>query len=72
MSAIILHMCPSCGSEKIKKIRGNLTREFDGKKYTVSNVEYHECPDCGERIYGREAIRKIQAKSPAFRRQQTR
>jgi len=57
---------PSCSSKKIKKIRGNLTREFDGQKYSASNVEYYECPDCGERIYGREAVRKIQAIWPAF------
>ncbi|MCC6490970.1 MAG: YgiT-type zinc finger protein [Candidatus Hydrogenedentes bacterium] len=48
--------CPTCGSTKIKTIRGTITREYDGEKYSVSNVEYHECPDCGEKIYGREAV----------------
>ena len=67
-----IRTCPTCGSKKIKKIRGNLTREFEGEKYSVPNVEYYECPDCGERIYGREAVRKIQAKSPAFQRHHAR
>ncbi len=67
-----LRACPNCDSKRLKKIRGNLTREFDGQKYSVSNVEYYECPDCGERIYGPEAVRKIQAKSPAFRRHHAR
>lgn len=67
-----IRTCPTCGSKKMEKIRGKLTREFNGQKYSVSNVEYYECPDCGEKIYGREAVRKIQAKSPAFQRHQAR
>jgi len=58
--------CPSCGSSRIKKIRGSVSREFEGEIYTVSGVTYHECSGCGERVYERDAVRKIQAKSPAF------
>jgi YgiT-type zinc finger domain-containing protein len=60
--------CPACGSDRIKKIRRNLTANFKGKTYTVPNLEYHACPDCGEKIYSREAMRKIEAHSPAFER----
>jgi YgiT-type zinc finger domain-containing protein len=59
--------CPSCGSNRIKKVRGSLSRTFEGESYTVPNLTYYECPDCGERAYEPEAIRKIQAKSPAYR-----
>jgi YgiT-type zinc finger domain-containing protein len=61
-----IRTCPSCGSKKIRKVRGRISREYEGLKYSVPDVEYYECPDCGERIYGIEAVRKIQAKSPAF------
>jgi YgiT-type zinc finger domain-containing protein len=58
--------CPSCGSNRIRKVCGSLLREFKGQTYTVSGLTCHECPDCGERAYEREAVRKIQAQSPAF------
>ncbi|NUM77415.1 YgiT-type zinc finger protein [candidate division KSB1 bacterium] len=58
--------CPTCGSKKIKKVRKNLTRSFQGQIYTVPNLEFHECPDCGERLYDRDAMRKIEAYSPAY------
>jgi hypothetical protein len=44
-------ICPTCGSEKIKKVRRNLMG----------------ISDCGEKVYDREAMRKIEAASPAFR-----
>jgi hypothetical protein len=41
-------------------------RDFQGQTHTVPNLEFHECLDCGERIYDREAMRKIEAYCPAF------
>jgi len=67
MKIDIIH-CPSCGSGKIKKIRGPVSHAFEGVTYTVRGVTYHECPDCGERVYDAEAVSKMQAASPAFRR----
>ena len=58
--------CPSCGSGKIKKVKKNWKGEFQGQKYTVPVLEYHECPHCGEKVYDREAMRKIESHSPAF------
>lgn len=58
--------CPSCGSGKIKKVKKNWKGEFQGQKYTVPGLEYHECPHCGEKVYDREAMRKIESHSPAF------
>ena len=60
--------CPSCGSGKIKKVRRNWTGSFKGKRYTVPNLQRYECPDCGERVYDRDAVREIEAYSPAFER----
>ena len=58
--------CPSCGGERIKLLRRLWKDSFEGKVYTVPDLEFYECPDCGERIYDREAMRKIEAHSPAF------
>ena len=59
-------MCPSCGSDKIRKVRRNWTGTFKGKTYRVPDLQYDECPECGERVYDRDAMREIEAHSPAF------
>jgi YgiT-type zinc finger domain-containing protein len=66
MNIDITH-CPSCGSSKIKKVRGPVSHVVGGETYTVPGVTYHACPDCGERVYDGEAVSKMQAVSPAFR-----
>jgi YgiT-type zinc finger domain-containing protein len=63
--------CPTCGSDKIKKVQRDLVREFQGQSYTVPSLEFYECPNCGERLYDREAVQKMQAYSPAFARPRT-
>jgi YgiT-type zinc finger domain-containing protein len=68
MDKLNITTCPSCGSKEIKRVRRNLPREFEGHEYTVPNLEYNECPDCGEKVYDRDAMREIQAHSPAFKR----
>ena len=59
--------CPTCGSGKIKRVRRDWTDEAGGARYTVAALEFYECPSCGERVYDREAMRKIEAYCPAFR-----
>jgi YgiT-type zinc finger domain-containing protein len=59
-------VCPSCGSNTIKEIRRNWTGKVNGQTYVVPNLEYYICPQCGEKIYDRQAMRKIEAHSPAF------
>ena len=58
--------CPSCGSNRISKVCGTVSREFEGETYAVPGVTYHECGECGEQVYERDAVRKILAASPAF------
>jgi YgiT-type zinc finger domain-containing protein len=60
--------CPSCGGSNIKRVRRNWSGSFKGKKYVVPELEYYECADCGEKIYDRDAMRKIESHSPAFER----
>jgi len=62
--------CPSCGSKRIKAVRRDWTGRFPGQAYTVPNLEFHECPACGERVYDRMAMRRIEASSPAFAKRQ--
>ena len=64
--------CPTCGSTKIKKIRKDLTATHDGLAYVVPDIEYYECPNCGERVYDRNAMRRIESNSPAFQRTEPR
>ncbi len=59
-------VCPSCGSNTIKKVRRNWTGKVNGQAYVVPNLEYYICPQCGEKIYDRQAMRKIEAHSPVF------
>ncbi|MBI2210786.1 MAG: YgiT-type zinc finger protein [Deltaproteobacteria bacterium] len=68
MTMLKITTCPSCGSRKVKKVRRSWTGSFKGKRYTVPNLQYHECPDCGEKVYDRDAMREIEAYSPAFER----
>ena len=58
--------CPTCGSKRIAFVRRTLVRRHKGRTYRVPDLEFHECPDCGERLYGPEAMRKIEAHSPAY------
>jgi len=59
-------VCPSCGSRRIRKVRRDWTGEFQGQTYVVPGLEFYECPQCGERVYDRDAMRRIEAQSPAF------
>lgn len=61
-----IHACPTCGSRRIKRVRRDFVDEFRGKRYSVPDLEFHECPACGEQVFQAEAMRKIEAVSPAF------
>ncbi len=52
--------CPTCGSSRIRAVKKTVQGERCGEPYSVSGVEFYECPVCGERVYDREAIRKVQ------------
>ena len=60
--------CPTCGSDNIKRVIRDLTRQFKGQPYTVPMVEFYECPNCGEKVYDHEAMLKIESHSPAYRK----
>lgn len=64
--AMTINQCPTCGSDRIRKVHRKWTGVFQGQTYNVEGLEFYECPVCGERVFGREAIRKIEAQSAAF------
>ena len=58
--------CPSCGSSAIRKIRGKWSGSFRGKTFIVSMLEYFACPNCRDKVYPPQAMRRIQESSPAY------
>jgi YgiT-type zinc finger domain-containing protein len=52
----------------IQRVVRDVTRKYKGQTYTVPSVEFYDCPNCGEKVYDREAMLKIEACSPAYRR----
>lgn len=63
---IQITICPSCGSDRIKKVQKDWTGKFRGQFYTIPSLEFYECSDCSEKIYDRQAMRRIETYSPAF------
>jgi len=61
-------ICPTCSSQRIRRVQRDWKDEHQGAEYEVPDLEYYECPDCGEKIYDRKAMRRIEAHSPAFGR----
>jgi YgiT-type zinc finger domain-containing protein len=59
--------CPTCGSDRIKRVVRDVIRRHKSRTYTVPSVEFYDCPNCGERVYGREAMLKIEDYSPVYR-----
>jgi hypothetical protein len=42
--------------------------EYQSKKYSVPSLSFYECLSCGEKVYDREAMRRIEERSPALRK----
>ncbi len=61
-----INTCPTCGSGEIKKVKKDWKGEYQGKKYSVPSLSLYECPDCGERVYDRDAMHRIEERSPAL------
>lgn len=59
-----IRTCPTCGSKRIRLVREAVIRSFRGKRYQVPDVEFHACPNCSEKLYGREAMRKLETFQP--------
>lgn len=60
--------CPTCGSDKIQRVVCDVTRKYQGQTYIIPSLEFYDCSNCGEKVYDREAMLKIEAYSPAYRK----
>jgi YgiT-type zinc finger domain-containing protein len=69
--AIKVTKCPTCGSGRIRKVRRNWKGTYRRQTYVVPALEFYECPDCGEEVYDRDAMRRIEAHSPAYPKPRT-
>jgi YgiT-type zinc finger domain-containing protein len=69
MDDLKITICPSCGGKNIKKVRKMVTGSRGGKHYSAPNIEFYECPDCGERVYDSVAMRRIEEHSTVPMRQ---
>ncbi len=68
---LTIKICPTCGSCRIQRVRKDLSRKHLDQPYLVPEVEYFECPDCGEKVFDAAAMQKIQEKSPAYQHTHT-
>jgi len=59
--------CPTCGSHKIHIVRRDYRGNFQGKPYVARGVRFHECPSCGEKLFGPEAMKRIEEARPKVR-----
>jgi len=66
-----LNVCPTCGARALKRVQRTVRRTHRGRAYVVPDLEFYECAKCRERVYDREALRRIEACSPAFRKKRT-
>ncbi len=54
----IAKTCPTCGSRKIKVVCSNYATSVRGRAVVIPKLEREECPDCGEILFDRAAMRK--------------
>lgn len=59
--------CPTCGSNKIRRVVKDVVRKYKDQTYKVPAIEFYECSNCGEKVYDKVAIQKIEEHSPAYR-----
>jgi YgiT-type zinc finger domain-containing protein len=63
-----IKICPTCGSRRIRRVVADYRGNFRGKPYIARGVEHHECPNCGEKLFGPEAMRRIESSRPPHKR----
>lgn len=66
MNDLKITRCPVCGSNQIKQVERDWVGKFQGQSYIVPMLKFYECTNCGEKLYNRHAMQKIEAYSPAF------
>ena len=70
-SKFSIKTCPTCGSDAIEMVVKDVIRKYKSQTYTVPAVGFYECSNCGEKVYDKAAIQKIEAYSPAYHHKHT-
>jgi len=60
--------CPTCGRRNVRQVTRGVECNFRGQVYTAPAIQFHECPDCGEKLYDRQAMQKMESCRPKGRR----
>ena len=57
--------CPMCVSRRVKVVTRDVRRVWLGKHgFVTPAVTFHDRPSCGEKLYGPEALRKMELFRP--------
>jgi YgiT-type zinc finger domain-containing protein len=56
--------CPTCESTEIRTIRSDYPATVRGRQVVIPDLERQECPVCGEVLFDRAAMKKIQSYWP--------
>lgn len=72
MSDTPISTCPTCGSTQIRRVKRDIESKRGPAPYTARGIEVDECPACGERIFGPEALAAIAAQKPGRQPEQKR
>ncbi|MGI8908603.1 MAG: YgiT-type zinc finger protein [Candidatus Sumerlaeaceae bacterium] len=68
MKAKSVRNCPTCNDPAMKLVIRDLRRSWKGISYVVPGLQFWECQKCGEVIFSPEAVRQIEAVSPAYQK----
>jgi len=52
----------------MKRIRDDVSIDVDSICFVVPDIEFDDCPDCGEQIFDLAAMEKINAHRPSIAR----
>jgi YgiT-type zinc finger domain-containing protein len=64
MSNLVIKTCPICGSKRIRRVKRDIESRRGGRPFVAHGIEIEECPNCGERLFGPEALEQIEAQRP--------
>jgi YgiT-type zinc finger domain-containing protein len=56
MRQLLIKTCPTCGSKRIRRVKRSVESRRGGEPFTARGIEVEECPDCGERRFGPDAL----------------
>ena len=55
-----LRRCPTCASPRIRAVVGEYRTRVQGEEVVIPQLVRDECPQCGEVLFGPEAMRRME------------